>query len=108
MSFEIPLKPSMQQKLSVELGGILYHLQLLWINSPDGGYWSLDISDRDEKPIACGIPLLAGEDLLGQFEYLGIGGISHLFCGTDGNLLVSPKFDDLGVNSHLWWEPIAA
>lgn len=101
--FEIPLSPS-PQTFAITLNGIAYNLTFVYRMSPDGdGGWIMDIADGNSNPLACGLPLVTGSDILGQFRYLGIGGA--LAVGTDGTPLDVPAFTDLGVTSHLYFIP---
>lgn len=99
--FEIPTGPS-QRRFSIPLGDKTYNLRLDYADAPEGG-WLLDIADAQNNLIVCGIPLVTGADLLAQYAYLGIGG--KLFVTTDGDLGAVPTYSNLGVSSHLWWEP---
>jgi hypothetical protein len=45
------------------------------------GYWVLSIYDTTNNPIIANIPMLAGYDLLGQYQYLNIGSIYILNVG---------------------------
>jgi len=101
MTFEIPLRPE-AQIVSVQLGATIYILRLIWVDNPEAG-WLLDISNADGEALLTGVPLVAGADLLEQYPDLGFGG--KLFCGSDGDLLTPPRYDNLGVTAHLWWSP---
>lgn len=104
--FEIPIQPSLMQTMSISLVGVTYNLTFLYHDASQGG-WTIDIADANGNPLACGLPLVSGEDILEQFAYLGIGG--KLILQTDGDPTgaVSPGFNDLGVGatSHLYFVP---
>lgn len=63
--------------------------------------WTVDISDASGNPILCGMPLVTGADLLGQFAYLALGG--HLVVMSEGVPDALPTFANLGSGSHLYW-----
>ncbi len=71
-----------------------------YANVPEGG-WVLDIADVDGNPIAFGLPLVTGHDLLGQYAYLGIAG--ELVVQSDADIYAPPTFDNLGTESHLYF-----
>ena len=101
--YEIPLSPS-PQVFSVTLNGIQYELTFTWRDAAMGG-WMMDIADRAGTPIACGLPLVTGSDLLAQFAYLDMrGGMTVL---TDGDKFATPTFRNLGIRSHLFWMGLA-
>ena len=95
---EIPLKP-FPQSLSVTLAGVVYQLTVRW-NSFVGS-WVLDIANESNEPLAQGIPLLTGQDLLAQYAYLQIGG--KLIVQTDLEPYSLPTKTNLGINSHLYF-----
>jgi len=104
--YEIKLT-SIDQSFLCTLGGVSYRMTLRW-NSALVGEWILGIHDANDKPIVDGIALVAGINLLGEFDYLYIGGTGgYLYCGTDGQWTVDPTQTNLGVTSHLIWEPYA-
>lgn len=98
---EIPLTPS-AQKFQIALGLLTYTLTLKWVDQPNGG-WTLDIGDSDENPIVGGIPLITGADLLEQYKYVGIPG--QLIVQTDHDINAVPTYENLGINSHLYFIP---
>jgi hypothetical protein len=118
--YEIPLTGT-PQKFAVTLAGVEYNLTLTFHaadadlpNAPTGvdrsnnlidlndiGGWILDIFDNNNNPMACGLPLIVGIDLLYQFRYLGIGGA--LVVSVDGDPDGTPTFDGLGTTSHLYF-----
>jgi hypothetical protein len=63
--------------------------------------WTLDIADQAGTPILCGMPLVTGADLLGQYAYLNLGG--HLAVRSEGIPDAVPTFENLGSGSHLYW-----
>jgi hypothetical protein len=98
--FVIPTQPS-SQTFQVQLGANFLTMTIMWRNAPDCGY-VLDILDGNTgTPIVCGIPLVTGCDLLGQYAYLGLGG--SLFVLTSGDPYAMPGYADLGVISFLYW-----
>lgn len=97
--WEIPLSP-LPQILRVNLAGTSYMLRLLY-RSADMGGWIMDIADVTGNLLVCGIPLVTGADLLGQYGYLNFGG--QLGIITDGDPDAVPTFDGLGSSSRLLW-----
>lgn len=100
--YEIPLSPE-PQRFNISLGDTEYQLRLSYQDATEAG-WLLDIlnsSDSPGTPIACGLPLVTGADLLGQYEYLGIPG--ELWVSTDGDPDAVPTFDNLGVGGRLFF-----
>ncbi len=77
-----------------------YRLTVQWRNTTNGG-WFLDVADANSIPIASGIPLVTGVNLLAPYTYLGIGG--KLFVATDGNASAVPTYSNLGQTSHLYF-----
>jgi len=63
--------------------------------------WILNIADNQGNSIVAGIPLVTGVDLLGQYEYLGIGG--SLYCYTDSDPTAIPLYSNLGLQSHVYF-----
>lgn len=95
---EVPLQP-MQQTLTTTLGGQQLHLRVTW--NDVASVWLLDIADANSVPLVSGVAVVAGADLLEQFEYLGLGGA--LVALTDGDANTPPTFDNLGLNGHLYF-----
>jgi hypothetical protein len=98
--YEIPTVPSSPRTMSIPLGGNTYQLALLYRDADMGG-WVLDIYDDQSNALVCGIPLVTGIDLLAQYGYLNFGG--QLWVSTDGNPDMVPSFDNIGLDSHLYW-----
>lgn len=93
--FEIPLTP-VPQAFNVSLVGVQYKFTLQW-RDPAG--WFLDIVDSSGNPIASGIPLVTGANLLGQYGYLNFG--FELWVQTDA-ADAPPTYTNLGSTSHLY------
>lgn len=99
-AFEIPLVPRPQQ-LNVVLSGVTYQLT---VRPNDAAQcWVLDMYDDLGGPVALGMALTTGVDLLSQLQYLGIGG--QLWVISDVNPLATPTFVNLGTGSHLLFVP---
>ena len=97
--YAIPLQPQ-AQTFQVTLASIQYQFTLQYCNAPNGG-WILSIADNQGNPIVSSIPLVTGVDLLGQYQYLGLGG--SLYVQTPANLGAVPTYDELGVSSFLYF-----
>lgn len=95
---EIPLQAT-PQRLSVTLNAVDYNLLVVWNSELQA--WVLDIGDVNNNPIAQGLVLTTGDDLLEQLVYLGIGG--QMLVQTDFNTLAVPTFTNLGNTSHLYF-----
>jgi hypothetical protein len=101
--FEIALSP-FDQRFVAGLGENLYNMTIRWCDALEGS-WILDISSQEDEPIVHGIAVVGGVDLLGQYRYLNIGGGGFLYAVTDGQPLVPPTRENLGLNAHLLWQP---
>lgn len=98
---EIPLSPD-AQKFSIPLGILTYQLTVKWSDAPNGG-WFLDIADADGEPLAGGLAMITGADLLEQHKSLNIPG--QLIVQTDHDTNAVPTYENLGINSHLYFIP---
>ena len=96
-TYEFPLRPEAQQ-FRVQLGGADYVVRFGWGDTTEGG-WFIDIADADDAPIVRGLALTAGENVLQQFDYLGIAG--EIRVQTDGDDLVEPTYANLGSNGKV-------
>jgi len=89
------------QTFEIALAGVNYLLTCKYNPSADAG-WVLDIADANTNdPIAANIPLITGADCLAGLGYLGIDG--QFWVSTDGNPDAVPTYDNLGVNSNLYF-----
>jgi predicted Zn-dependent protease with MMP-like domain len=96
--YELPLAAG-PQKFTVLLAEAVYQLTLRWRDPAPG--WVLDIADQAGNPILQGTALVTGADLLGQYQYLGIGG--QLWVARDAVGDAVAGFADLGVDTHLYF-----
>jgi hypothetical protein len=79
---EIPLltgEPA--QSLRVELEGELYNMRITY--NERANTWGLDLADVDAVPLASGVLLVVGADLIDAYK-LGIGGLFMVEIGTTG------------------------
>ena len=99
---EIPISPD-PQRMTLTLGDTTYRVTFLYRDADEGG-WVMDIADDQDTPLACGIPLVTGQNLLVQLRYLGIGGdvLGGIAVASDGDDSV-PTFEGLGSSSRLYW-----
>lgn len=100
--YEIPLTPE-PQSFGISLAGRELHMAFRWAetlcaDAPGG--WVLDICDApdDLTPLVCGIPLVAGCDLLRPYAHLALGG-SLVLSGD-----MPPTLDNLGRGVLLLFE----
>jgi hypothetical protein len=101
-AFEIPLSGA-NQTFAITLNGTSYVLRFIFCQTTDSNAcWLLDINDQNDAPIVCGIPLITGTDLLGQYQYLNFGFI--LYCFSDSVSSAIPTFANLGTTSHLYFQ----
>lgn len=96
--YEIPLSAEPQTFL-ITLVGVTYRLTIRWCGAAN--CWVLDIADLQDVPILAGLPLVTGTDLLGPYEYIGIGG--RLEVQSLGDINAPPTFDNLGQNGLLFF-----
>lgn len=99
----IPLV-NQSQRLSITLGTVGYNLIVQWSVWQD--CWVMDILDASDTPVASGIPLVTGADLLGQLEYLAIGGdfgAGQLQVQTASDTFRVPTYTNLGSDGNLYW-----
>ena len=102
--FQIPIiDPPLS--FGVNLAGINYTMALKWNDSDQAG-WVMDIADENNTPLACGIPLVTGADLLSGLDYLGIQGALVLY--TNGDESAVPTYENLGTGCLLYFVTNAA
>lgn len=95
-AYEIPLRASQNQTVSVVLLNVTYRFTLQWREIVQA--WFLDIADDSGNPLVQGLALVLGSNLLHQYQHLGIGGGLVVICDTGTD---APTFDNLGQSTHL-------
>jgi len=98
--YEIPLSGT-SCSFETTIGGQTITLTFIYRSAPMAG-WVMDIGDDEGNPLACGIPLVTGRNLLEPFAYLGFTNQSA-FILSDGVPDAVPTFTNLGTGSHLYW-----
>jgi hypothetical protein len=99
-TFLIPLT-NIPQSFEIALGGVNYTMTCRWNAALDAG-WCFDLADADSGVlIVSNVPLITGADCLSGLEYLGIPG--QMVVYTDGNELAVPTYENLGVESNLYF-----
>jgi hypothetical protein len=98
-TFEIPKSPTPSSNSIQFPNGVTYTLSFQYLFVVENPIWIMDISDANANPIACGIPLITGADLLAQLQYLGFD--CSMFATTDGDPTAPPTFYNLGTAGHL-------
>ena len=96
--YEIPLQPT-NQNIRISILNVTYIIRTYYCDRENGG-WVIDISKSDGTALVQGIPLVTGADMLGQYEYLGLG--FGLIFASDGDINAVSGFNDLGVSGHLY------
>ncbi len=86
-------------RFRIDLFILTVTLTLRWNPSKEGG-WVMDIGDADGNPLACGIPLVTGCNLVDPYPQLGL---PPMWVATDGDPYAVPTFSNLGVESHLYF-----
>jgi hypothetical protein len=114
--YEIPLSATPQRfTVSLPIEGnttgqtVNYKMTFQYRNAPlavaGGCGWTVDLADDAGTPLACGIPLVTGADLLAQFAYLDLGG--HLVVLSEGEAYAKPTFENLGTGAHVYWVTVS-
>lgn len=97
--FKIPFA-NVPQRFEIELNGTPYIVVNRWNDSAEGG-WFIDIYDANDVPLVMNIPLVAGENLIGQVAYIGLEGV--LGVVTDGDDNAEATLDNLGGESNVYY-----
>lgn len=95
---------TLPQKIAVSLNGVAYQLTLYWC--APANCWVMDLADQNGNALISGTPLVTGLPLLVQYGYVGVPG--DMFVQTDNDAYAVPTIDSLGLNSHLFFVPLAA
>lgn len=98
-AFLIPIQ-SRPQSFGCRLAGITYSFRLYWLVSAQ--CWMLDIAAAAGTPLARGVALVTGADLIGQFGYLEFGGQLYAWCDHADEVV--PGWDDFGVTGQLLFQ----
>lgn len=97
--FLMPLV-AIAQSFNITLNNINYTITCRWNDAQDSG-WVMDFVLADTLvPLVFNVPLITGADLMDGLEYLGIG---SFIVYTDSDPLSVPTFDNLGVNSNVYY-----
>ncbi|AXX39902.1 phage baseplate plug protein [Acinetobacter baumannii] len=92
--YEIPLLDR-NQKFFIKLNKVNYQLKLIFLKR-----WYLDIFQTNSEPVALGIPLVSGVDILSPFSHVISGSMYVQNLNEDE----SQSFGDLGTNIKLFWQ----
>lgn len=95
-TYEIPLN-AFAEEFNVEIQGVNYLLRTKW-NEPLQA-WTLDIGRSENDWLIRNLALVAGENLLQQYEHLKLGFGLIVVIDSDEN--ADPTEANLGTDSHL-------
>ena len=104
---QIPLTADPNQVFAVSLpvNGRNLDLILELRYNTEAGYWTMDVFDNKHNPLLAAIPMLTGmhpsADLLGQYQYLGIG--SAVIVPSGHTTSGQPNDQNLGTEFFLLW-----
>lgn len=97
--FKVPLE-NIPQRFAIELGGVPLLVESRW--NAEMPAWELTVFDAATSvPLIASLPLVSGVDLLAQHAHLGLGGQLHVL--TDGDQLLPPTLENLGVEADLYF-----
>lgn len=96
--FTVPTSPK-PQSFFISLSGVSYQFTLKWNTA--SACWMLDLADANAAPLALGLPLITGANLLEQLDYLGVPG--ELIVQSDNDPDAVPTFDSLGSAGELYY-----
>lgn len=103
----IPLTTNPNQNITVTIpvNGINITLNLVIAYNLIANYWVMTIIDTSGNVLLDSIPLVTGEypaaDILGQYEYLGLG--SAFVVNISNTNIDFPSDSDLGTDFVLMW-----
>lgn len=104
MSLDVYIIPftSKEESFVVQLGNVPIRFESFWNDIAE--LWFIDVYNAtDNNPIALGIPLVTGCDLLAQFKYTGLTG--HIFCHNEAGGKEPPTYDNLGETAFVYYTP---
>jgi hypothetical protein len=90
---DFPLAQATAQEMQITLGSLEYTVRFYFIDTAEGG-WMMDLYDLQQRPLARGLALVAGEDVLQQHKYLGVQGEIRVLVDQDP--LQEPTFENFG------------
>ncbi len=97
---KIPLE-NIPQTFAITIVEVDYLMTVKWDNAPEAG-WLFDLADAiTGESIVAGLPLITGGNCLEGLDYLDIGG--ELLVYTDGDDTAVPTYENLGVESNLYF-----
>lgn len=98
---KIPLLPeTTDQTLSVEIGGGVFNLRVLW--NERGGYFSLSIATANDTPILTNVKMVKNYPLFGLHKGPLLPFGDMFFVQESGNA-DRPGYDDLGAAFALYY-----
>lgn len=90
-------------RFAIVLDGLSYAMQTQYRTAPEAG-WILDILDGETgEPIAMGIALVPGLDLMEQYKYIFPGQLWVSADGANPRDQAAPTYDSLGTTHHLFY-----
>ena len=107
--YTVPLDTTPEQEIDItlDMGDEALDLTLHLTYNTEGDFWRMDIRrQEDDEILIANLPMLTGEypaaDLLGQFQYLGIGSAVILKLSDD---VISdyPDLESFGTEFALFW-----
>jgi hypothetical protein len=97
-TYEIPLTNE-AQSLTIQLGAGTYKLEVEWAYSFET--WIVHMNNTNGNRLLSSIPLVAGNDLLEPYAYMGLGGA--LYARTEGDVTLPPTYDNLGTLGRVYF-----
>jgi len=97
----LALNNSPNQTFKVNVPGDVRNLNLYLTLSYNtiAGYWIMGIYDNSKNPIVLNIPLLVGQNLLAQYQYLDIGSV---YLINTGDAALIPDDVNIGKFELVW------
>jgi len=96
LQIPVPARPTV---FTMPLGGVIYTWRTYWLAPSQ--CWVVNIADQFGNPLIQGVPLVPGTNLLGQYAYVGPGGV--LFVRVDHDPEAVPDFTHLGITARVFW-----
>jgi hypothetical protein len=97
--YKIPLI-STPQKFTLNMAGVDYIVKNTWNTILNCWLLSMQYAETQDF-VFDSLPLVAGVDLLMQYQHLNIGG--RMLVYTDGDVAKNPTIDNLGNGSNLYF-----